>query len=163
MAQRISRRQFHRLAGAVGAGYFISQGLRTARSAGPNEKLNIAVIGPGGRGAANLAGVAEANENIVALCDVDERRAAKAYDKYPDVPKFTDFRKMYDALESKIDAVVISTPDHTHFHPAWWAMQRGKHVYLEKPLAHEVEEVRKLTNLAREKKLATQLGSQRHA
>ena len=71
--------------------------------------------------------------------------------------------KMFDALEKQIDAVVISTPDHTHFHPAWWAMERGKHVYLEKPLAHEVEEVRRLTEAARKKGLATQLGSQRHA
>jgi predicted dehydrogenase len=70
---------------------------------------------------------------------------------------------MFDTLEKEIDGVVISTPDHTHFHPAWWALERGKHVYLEKPLAHEVEEVRRLTEAARAKKLATQLGCQRHA
>ncbi len=89
-------------------------------------------------------------------------RAGKAYETYPNAKKFYDFRKMFDEMEKQIDAVVISTPDHTHFHPAWWAMQRGKHVYLEKPLAHDVWEVRALTKLAAEKKLATQLGSQRH-
>jgi predicted dehydrogenase len=160
MPHRFSRRRFHQLAGAVGVSYFAGHGLSSVRAAGPNDKLNIAVVGPGGRGSANLKGVAD--QNIVALCDVDDRRAGKAYEQFPQAQKFMDFRKMFDALEPKIDAVVISTPDHTHFHPAWWAMQRGKHVYLEKPLAHEVEEVRKLTNAAREKKLATQLGSQRH-
>ena len=70
---------------------------------------------------------------------------------------------MFDEMESRIDGVVISTPDHCHFHPAWWAMQRGKHVYLEKPLAHCVWEIRELTKLAAEKKIATQLGAQRHA
>lgn len=160
MSHRFSRRRFHQLAGVAGVGYFAGHALRTGRADGPNDKLNIAVVGPGGRGSANLKGVSD--QNIVAICDVDDRRAGKAYEQFPQAKKFMDFRKMFDEMESKIDAVVISTPDHTHFHPAWWAMQRGKHVYLEKPLAHEVEEVRRLTNAAREKKLATQLGSQRH-
>lgn len=157
---RLSRRAFVATTAVAGAGYFAGHGLRSVRAESANDKLNLAVIGPGGRGAANLKGVAD--QNIIALVDVDERRAGKAFEQFPQAQKFTDFRKMFDALESKIDGVVISTPDHTHFHPAYWAMQRGKHVYLEKPLAHEVEEVRRLCDMAREKKLATQLGSQRH-
>ena len=158
---RLSRRSFTGLAGAAGAGYFAGHGLAAARAEGPNDKLNVAVIGVGGQGGSNLRGVS--SQNIVAVCDLDERRAGKAFEQFAAGGRFTDFRTMFDAIEKQIDAVVISTPDHTHFHPAWWALERGKHVYLEKPLAHEVEEVRRLTNAAREKKLATQLGNQRHA
>ena len=158
---RLSRRTFTSLAGAASAGYFAGHGFTAVRAEGPNDKLDLAVIGVGGQGGSNLRGVS--SQNIVAVCDVDERRAGKAFEQFAAGGRFTDFRKMFDAIEKEIDAVVISTPDHTHFHPAWWAMERGKHVYLEKPLAHEVEEVRRLTVAAREKKLATQLGNQRHA
>ena len=126
----------------------------------PANRLNLAVIGLGGRGGDNLAGVGK--QNIVALCDVDDRRAGNAYEQFPKAKKFYDFRKMFDKMDRQVDGVVISTPDHTHFHPAWWAIERGKHVYLEKPLAHSVWEVRQLTQFAATKKVATQLGSQRH-
>ena len=158
---QLSRRQFVGLTGAAAVGYFAGHGLPKLRAESPNDKLNLAVVGIGGRGAANLSGVKD--QNIVALVDCDEKRAGKNFGLFPQAEKFADFRKMFDKLENKIDGVVISTPDHTHFHPAWWALERGKHIYLEKPLAHEVEEVRRLTDKAREKKLATQLGSQRHA
>lgn len=157
----LSRRTFTRLTAAASGGYFVGHGFGPARAEGPAEKLNLAVIGVGGQAGANIRGVS--SQNIVAVCDVDERRAGKAFEQFAAGGRFTDFRKMFDSMEKQIDAVVISTPDHTHFHPAWWAMERGKHVYLEKPLAHEVEEVRRLTDAAREKKLATQLGNQRHA
>lgn len=154
------RREFLKTTTAVSAGYWL--GLQSPASAAdsPNEKLNLAVIGVGGRGGANLGGVK--SQNIVALCDVDETRLNKAAGEHSKAQKFFDFRQMFDKVEKQIDGVVISTPDHTHFHPAWWAMQRGKHVYLEKPLAHNLWEVRQLTKLAAEKKLATQLGAQRH-
>ncbi len=126
----------------------------------PSNRLNLAVIGLGGQGGVNLR--AGKDQNIVALCDVDDKRAGTAYDRFPKAQKFTDFRKLFDAVENHIDGAVISTPDHSHFHPAYWAMQRGKHVYLEKPLAHNVWEIRTLTKLAAEKKIATQLGAQRH-
>jgi predicted dehydrogenase len=157
----VSRRTFATSIGGAGLGFFVGNGLRVTRAEGPNEKLSIAVIGVGGQGARNLQGVS--SQNIVAVCDVDEKRAGKAFEAFAAAGKFTDFRKMFDTMGDRIDAVVISTPDHTHFHPAWWAMERGKHVYLEKPLAHEVEEVRRLTDAARAKNLATQLGNQRHA
>lgn len=125
-----------------------------------NEKLNIACIGIGGRGAANVNGVAD--ENIVALCDVDEERGGKSFERFPRARRFADFRKMLDQMENQIDAVVVSTPDHTHFHPSMMAMSMGKHLYCEKPMAHCVGEIRQMTELAAKQKLATQLGVQRH-
>ena len=111
----------------------------------PNNKLNIAVIGVGGRGGANYSPILK-SENIVAMCDVDDIRAKDGYKKiksqFPNVKKFTDFRVMYDKMHNEIDAVIISTPDHTHFAPAMIAMELGKHVYMEKPLAHNVWECR---------------------
>ena len=159
-AGRVRRRTFTGLAAGL-PGFFAGHGFGAARAEGPSDKLNLAIIGIGGQGAANLADLKR--QNIVALCDVDEKRGEKAFEEFPQARRFTDFRKMFDGMEREIDGVVISTPDHTHFHPAWWAIERGKHVYLEKPLAHEVEEVRRITEAARAKKLATQLGSQRHA
>ncbi len=159
MPTQITRREALKTAAAVGAfgvsGYF-------ARAAGANEKLNIAAIGIGGQGAGNVKAAATAH-TLVALCDVDTDRGGKTFAAYPTVKRFTDFRKMFDAMDKQIDAVIISTPDHMHFHPAFWSFQRGKHVYLEKPLAHNVWQVRKLTDMARVNKLATQLGAQRHA
>jgi predicted dehydrogenase len=128
----------------------------------PSERLNLAVVGLGGQGGANYSAVRK-HQNIVALCDVDDKRAGKAYEESPKAKKFYDFRTMFDEMESKIDAVVVSTPDHAHFHPAYWALTRKKHLYLEKPLAHSVWEIRTLCDLAAENKLATQLGAQRHA
>jgi predicted dehydrogenase len=155
----ITRRTFHR--SATAAAFLGASGI-LARAYGANSKLSIAAIGIGGRGAVNVKAAATAH-TLVALCDVDELRAGKTFEAYPNVKRFVDFRKMFDELDKTIDAVVISTPDHTHFHPAVWAMQRRKHVYLEKPMAHCVGQVRKLTEMARTQKVATQLGAQRHA
>ena len=161
MDRQTTRRDFVKTTAAIGAGYWVSGAAMAADSPSPNEKLNVAVIGVGGRGSANLSGVSK--ENVVALCDVDDNRAGKAYDKFPKAKKYYDFRRMLEEMEREIDAVVISTPDHTHFHPAMMAMRMGKHCYCEKPMAHSVWEVREMTKLAAEKKLATQLGAQRHA
>ncbi|QDS92561.1 putative oxidoreductase YdgJ [Roseimaritima multifibrata] len=136
-------------------------GRRLSAAESPNEKLNLACIGVGGRGAANVSGVK--SQNMVAFVDVDAKRAGKTFESFPNVQQLTDYRKLFDQFGSKLDGVVISTPDHTHFHPAYAAMQLGINVYLEKPLAHNVWETRTLTELARSKGLATQLGSQRHA
>ncbi|MHC4351913.1 MAG: Gfo/Idh/MocA family protein [Planctomycetota bacterium] len=126
----------------------------------PSEKLNIAGIGIGGRGAGDLHECR--SENIVALCDVDDRYAAKVYKSYPHAAKYHDFRKMLDK-EKNIDAVVIATPDHTHAVISMAAIKRGKHVYCEKPLAHSIYEVRKVTEAARKVGVATQLGNQGQA
>ena len=127
----------------------------------PSEKLNIAFVGVGGRGRANSHGLS--SENIVALCDVDDDRAGDAYQRFPKAKKYYDFRRMLDEMDKQIDAVVVSTPDHTHFHPSYMAVQMGKHCYTEKPLCHTLREVRELTRLAAEKKVVTQMGCQRHA
>ncbi len=161
MSKRITRRSMLRTTTLAGAGIMLSgAGIRVG-SASPNEKLNIACIGIGGRGATNVKGIS--GENIVALCDVDDKTAGGMYDRFPKAAKFYDYRRMMDKMEGQIDAVVVSTPDHTHAHPSMMALRMGKHLYCEKPLAHNLSQVRAMTDLAREKKLATQLGAQRHA
>ncbi|MBM3858374.1 MAG: Gfo/Idh/MocA family oxidoreductase [Verrucomicrobia bacterium] len=127
----------------------------------PSRKLNLAAIGAGGRAASNLREMGD--ENLVALCDVDDRRAAANFKKFPGAKQFKDFRKMFDAMSDQIDAVVISTPDHTHAVVAMAALRRGKHVYCEKPLTHTVAEARALRKEALARKLITQVGNQGHS
>jgi predicted dehydrogenase len=127
----------------------------------PSEKLNIAGIGAGGMGGGDIDAVSGGN-NIVALCDVDLRRAS-TIKKYPKAKVYRDFRKMFDEMEDTIDAVVVGTPDHFHAVAAMAAIKRGKHVYCEKPLAHSVGEVRALMKAAREYKVVSQLGNQGHS
>jgi predicted dehydrogenase len=127
----------------------------------PSEKLNIASIGVGGMGAGDVNDVSR--ENIVALCDVDLRHAAGTFKKFPQAKQYRDFRKMFDEMEKQIDAVTVSTPDHTHAVAAMAAIKRGKHVYCQKPLAHSVYEVRQLMKAAAEHKVVTQLGNQGHS
>ncbi len=155
-----SRRNFLKTSSLATAGFWLGSQTSTARAESAIEKLNLGFVGVGGRGWDNLSGLRD--QNIVAFCDVDGVRAKKAFEEFPNVPRFDDFRKMLDEFENKIDGVVISTPDHTHFHPCHQALSMGKHVYLEKPLAHSVWETRQLCDLARKKKVATQLGVQRH-
>ena len=161
MSHQIKRRQILKTLAVAPAGYWLGVQGGTSRAALANDKLNIACIGVGGRGGANVGGVS--SQNIVAMCDVDEQKAGKRFAEFDKSRKFADFRVMFDKMEKEIDAVVVSTPDHTHFHPGMMAMTRGKHLYCEKPLAHNVAEVRAMTEKAQEKKVATQLGNQRHA
>ncbi|MEP6663234.1 MAG: Gfo/Idh/MocA family oxidoreductase, partial [Verrucomicrobiota bacterium] len=125
-----------------------------------NEKLNIAGIGCGGKGASDLEGAAE-GQNIVALCDVDETTLNQAAQKYPGAKLYRDYRKMFDQ-QKDLDAVVVSTPDHHHFPASMMAVQRGKHVYCQKPLTHTIWEARQLTEAARHHGVATQMGNQGH-
>ncbi|HWH72061.1 MAG TPA: Gfo/Idh/MocA family oxidoreductase [Candidatus Sulfotelmatobacter sp.] len=134
-------------------------GLNGAKS--PNEKMNLAFIGVGGRGAANLQALG--GENVVALCDVDWQRATASFEKHPGAKQYRDYRKMLDQLEKQLDGVVVSTPDHTHAVAAMAVMKRGKNLYCEKPLAHSVGEIRTLMKAAREHKVMTQLGNQGHS
>lgn len=155
----IPRRNFLRV--ATGAAAFSILGGRSLadgrRRPAPNERLNLAAIGVGGMGEKNL-GKCE-TENIVALCDVDSDYAAKSFDKYPNARRHRDFRVMFDK-EKDIDAVIIATPDHTHAVIAMEAMRRGLGVYVQKPLAHAVWEARRMTEVAREHKVMTQMGNQ---
>jgi predicted dehydrogenase len=159
--KRMSRRGL--LGTAAGAAAFTivpRQVLGGAGNVPPSEKLSIAAIGIGGRGAGDLDECR--SENIVALCDVDEQHAGPVFKKYPNARKWTDFRKMLDE-QKEIDAVVIATPDHLHAVVSMAAIQRGKHVYCEKPLAHCIWECRQVTLAARAAKVATQLGNQGQA
>lgn len=130
------------------------------RGANPSEKLRIAIIGAGGRGAANLAGVA--SEEIVALCDVSEPNLNQAAEKYPQARKYTDFRRLFDRA-GDFDAVVVSTCEHTHAYATLPALQLGKHVYCEKPLTYNVWEARVIREAAAKARVATQMGTQIHA
>ncbi|HOX04640.1 MAG TPA: Gfo/Idh/MocA family oxidoreductase [Candidatus Paceibacterota bacterium] len=159
---RLTRRAMLRDTALAGFGIWtLSRHAGGAQIPSPNERLSIACIGVGGRGAHNLADCS--GEQIVALCDVDQRRAAAAGQKFPQARHYRDFRKMLDEMDREIDAVVVSTPDHIHAPAAVLAMKMGKHCYCEKPLAHTVAEVRMMTELARRKGLATQMGTQIHA
>jgi predicted dehydrogenase len=159
MVQKLNRRQVLGRLGVMGAGAFGLGCLPTpAHGRAPQEKLNLAVIGCGGQGAENLHQVS--GENIVALCDVDERRAGEAFKQYPDARRFRDYRKMFDAMHRQIDAVVVSIPDHMHAPVSLLAMDLGKHVYCEKPLTWGIDEARRMAKVAREKGLATQMGTQ---
>ena len=129
------------------------------RVLGANAKLNIGVVGVAGRGAGNLAGVKA--ENIVALCDVDAARLAGAAKQFPKAKGYADFRKMLERKD--LDAVVCSTPDHTHAIVGVSALKSGRHLYCEKPLAHTVSEVRAMTEAAVAGKRVTQMGTQIHA
>ena len=137
--------------------------LSGAERASANDRLNIAGIGVGSQGGGDIDAMAREGQNIVALCDVDEKYAAKTFARYPKARQFKDYRLMLDQMGKGIDAVVIGTPDHTHAVIAMETMERGKHVYCEKPLAHSVHEVRQLMAGAHKHKVVTQLGNQGHS
>jgi predicted dehydrogenase len=160
-----TRREFVKksavVAGAIGAFSVVPRHvLGGPRQIPPSEKMNVAGIGIGGMGAANLSQLQ--SENIVALCDVDPNYAAHTVRKYPDAKFFTDYREMLDK-QKNIDGVVIATPDHTHAVISAAAMRAGKHVYCQKPLTHDVYEARMLAKIAKEAKVATQMGIQGHS
>jgi len=125
------------------------------------RKLNVACIGVGVQGETNLTNVSQ-TENIVAICDVDDRQSEKFKAKFPDAKYYRDYRLMFKEMP-EIDAVVVSKPDHAHFGPVMTAIAHGKHVYCEKPLAHSVEEVRAITEAAKRAGVKTQLGIQGHS
>ncbi len=127
----------------------------------PSEKLNIAGIGVGGRGGSDINAVS--SENIVALCDVDDKKAGETFEKYPKAKKYYDFRVMLEKEEKNIDAVVVGAPDHIHAPASMMAIKMGKHVYVEKPMTHSIYEARMLTEAARKYKVATQMGNQGHS
>jgi predicted dehydrogenase len=130
------------------------------RARSPGESLNVAVIGVGGRGASNLGEMT--GENVVALCDVNERNLDAAAQRHPQAKKFLDYRRLYDEVKN-LEAVVVSCAEHTHAFAVLPALQLRKHVYCEKPLSHSVWEARLLTEEARRAKVATQMGTQIHA
>src|SRR5690606_4716322 len=134
-----------------------------ARAFAPSDRIRTAHIGVGGMGGADLRSIStHPAVHVVALCDVDSDRLGKAGEQFPHAKRFAAYRKLIDQLADQIDAVVVSTPDHTHAPAAMSAMDAGKHVYCQKPLTHEVYEARRLREVAEQKKLVTQMGIQVH-
>ena len=159
MNQPVSRRKFLRDSSIAGAAFWIGSSAFT-RGESPNEKLNIGVIGTANRAGSNIAGVK--HHNIVAVCDIDDTFLDAAMKNFPQAKRYNDFRKL---LEQKdVEAVVVSTADHTHAVATAAALKSGRHVYCEKPLAHDVWEARVVSETAKKNpKLATQMGTQIHA
>lgn len=133
---------------------------QSAAGADSAEPLKLAIIGVANRGASNLSGVS--SQAIVALCDVDADYLRATGEKYPDAARYSDYRKLLDEVDD-LDGVVVSTPDHHHAVASMRAIERGLHVYCEKPLTHTVGEARALAEAARKKGVATQMGTQIHA
>lgn len=158
----ISRRNFIRNATLTGAAFYIVPRNVLGRGfIAPSDKLNIAGIGAGGKGASDLAEFAKSPKvNIVALCDVDDRQAAKTRENFPKANYYHDFREMLEKEKNNIDACSISTPDNTHAVATMAAMQLGKHVYTQKPLTHDIYEARMLAEGAKKYKVVTQMGNQ---
>jgi len=163
MSHQSSRREFLKNAGATaaaGAGFWVTgRQVGFGQEKSPNAKLNIASIGTGGQGGSDMNSVGK-SENIVALCDIDSKRNDEAGKKYPEAKKYSDYRKMFDEMAGKIDAVTVGTPDNHHACASVMAMKLGKGVYTEKPMTHDVYEARVMRETAQKYKVATQMGNQ---
>jgi len=160
--KKISRRNFLQNTSLAATGFFIVPRHVLGRGyTAPSDKLNIAGIGAGGKAEVNLPyAYNNGSDNIVALCDVDDRMAVNARKKWPNAPYYRDYRQLFDKEARNIDAVIVTTPDHMHAPIALAAMQLGKHVYCEKPLTHDIYEARILTQAAIKYKVVTQMGNQ---
>jgi predicted dehydrogenase len=157
MRTPLNRRQFLTHSSMAAAGLWLAG--RSFGKVSPNGKLNLGIIGTAHRAGTDLSYVA--TENIVALCDVDATYLAHAQQRFPKAAAYLDFRKMLE--RNDLDAIVIGTPDHIHAVAAVAALQSGRHVYCEKPLAHTVSEARRIAEVAKKHKRITQLGTQIHA
>jgi predicted dehydrogenase len=159
MTRRTTRRQFLRDTALAGVGFWAAGGLARAAGRSPNERLRIACVGVGGKGSSDTD-QAGAVGDIVALCDVDDDPLGKKAEQFRRAKKYHDFRKMFDEMANQIDAVVVSTPDHTHACASATAIRLKKHVYCQKPLTHTVHEARVLRELAQQYGVCTQMGNQ---
>ncbi|HVR76702.1 MAG TPA: Gfo/Idh/MocA family oxidoreductase [Planctomycetota bacterium] len=155
---RTTRRSFLRSASALAVSTLAFPAVLRGGVIGSDQKLNIAGIGVGGKGESDIQHCS--SENVIALCDVDEANAANSFKRFPDAKRYKDYRKMLDEEGKRIDAVTVSTPDHHHAPASIRAMRLGKHVYCQKPLTHTVAEARLMADVAREMKVATQMGNQ---
>ncbi len=159
MATRTTRRRFLKTTSAVSLGYFVTTGLRARGADSPNEKIRMASVGIGGKGSSDSNDAGRSGE-MVAICDTDTGRLDGAAKRFPGAKTFTDFRKMLEEMGDKIDAVTVSTPDHTHAPAGLMAMRMGKHCFCQKPMTRAIYEARLMGEIAREKGVATQMGNQ---
>jgi predicted dehydrogenase len=155
----MNRRRFLQSTAYAGVGFWLARRPALAGVKSPNEKVNIACVGVGGKGSSDTDQAGNYG-NIVAICDVDDQRLEAKARRFPDAKKYCDFRKMLEEMDKQIDAVVVSTPDHTHAPASLMAMKMGKHVYCQKPLTHTVHEARQMRETARRHRVATQMGNQ---
>jgi predicted dehydrogenase len=162
MPTRLSRRRFLQASAALGAaGLSLPLVQAAIKKGSPNERLHVGAIGVAGQGGSDMYQIADAGAEIVALCDVDERRTGAARKRFPRAKYYKDFRKMIDA--GGLDAVVVGTPDHIHAIATMAALKADLHVFCEKPLTHTVHEARLVAETAARKKRVTQMGTQIHA
>lgn len=159
-----TRRDFLKKSAVAFAGVTILPSCIKKGGIAASDRLNIAIVGVGGRGEVSILALKDNPlVNLVAFADVDDARASNAFKMFTNIPRYKDFRKMLDEMDKQIDGVVVATPDHTHHYIAKCCMNMGKHVYVEKPLAHSISEVRDLMNLEKETGLACQMGNQGHS
>ena len=159
----VSRRDFVQKSAvaAVGSFFIVPRHVLGKGFTAPSDKLNLAAIGAGGKGTSDIFNASNNGvNNVTALCDVDYKQAAKSIERFPNAVKYKDWRQMFEKEAKNIDAVTISTPDHNHAVIAMAAMQLGKHVYVQKPLTHNIYEARMLTEAARKYKVVSQMGNQ---
>jgi len=160
MKKQYTRRDFLRDAAVTGIGVWIgTESQAQNRPKSPNDQIHFACVGVGGKGDSDSDDAARFG-TIVAICDVDEDTLNKKAQQYPSAKKYTDYRKMFDEMGHQIDACTVSTPDHSHAPATAIALHLGKHVYTQKPLAHSIYECRRLGELARRMRVATQMGNQ---
>ena len=159
MKRGTNRRDFLKTTAVTGVGFWVAGGVSPKASRAAIETVNFGCIGVGGKGQSDSADAAR-NGNIVAICDIDDMTLGKAAVRWPKAQKFYDYRKMFDEVGKSIDAVTVSTPDHTHAPATATALRMGIACYTQKPMTHAIYEARKLGELARENNVATQMGNQ---
>lgn len=159
MPKKLTRRSFVQASAVTTAGFWAAGGVQAAESKSAIETVQFACIGIGGKGSSD-SGDAGNHGNVVGICDVDSNRLKGAKSRFKGAEAFTDYREMLDKLGDKIDAVTVSTPDHSHAHAAALAMRKGKHAFVQKPLTHSISEARLLGELARDMGLQTEMGNQ---
>ncbi|MDR2863450.1 MAG: Gfo/Idh/MocA family oxidoreductase [Puniceicoccales bacterium] len=157
-----SRRDFLKTAGIASGLLILPSGFLRGENA-PSNRLNVAGVGLGGQGNTDLRGVDKAGATIFALCDVDSKRLHGSHGRFTDAQVFEDYRKMFDKIGKDLDAVIVSTGDHNHFTVALDAIQRGKHVYVQKPMCQTIDQVRRLSKAAKDAKIISSMGNQGHS
>src|SRR5690606_8653161 len=159
-----NRRQFVKSAAAVGAAFHIVPRHVLGRGfTAPSDMVRYAAIGLGGKGDSDVQGIAKAGASVAALCDVDWRSGRRSFGRFPDAKRYKDYREMFAEMGDQIDAVSVSTPDHSHTPATLMALRAGKAVFCQKPLTRNLGEVRVVMDAARQAGVATQMGNQGHA
>lgn len=159
MPRKATRREFLGTSALAGVGVWVAGSSVRAEDKSPNERIRFACIGVGGKGSSDSSDAGK-HGDVVAICDIDEQRLGAAAKRFPHAKQYVDFRKMFDEMRDSIDAVTVSTADHTHAAASVMAMRLGKHCFCQKPLTHTLFEARTMATVAREMKVVTQMGNQ---